>query len=77
MRKKNLQTTLKFGYSEKATKFERICTNFFELTKKHQMKLGDFFQIFVAFTEYLNFIKVRVNDQNDQFEEVSNKNAGA
>ena len=43
-------TTWKFRYSEKATKFEKISQYIW-----HYFKLGDFFQNFVAFSEYLKF----------------------
>ena len=29
---------------------------FHELAKSHLIKLGDFFQIFMAFSEYINFV---------------------
>ena len=47
-------TLLKFRCCEKATQFEQIFI-FFQITQQHQNKVGDFFQIFVPFSEYLNF----------------------
>ena len=37
--------TIKFGYSEKATKFEKIFHLKFDLTEKRQILSGRFFQI--------------------------------
>ena len=48
--------TLKFIYSEKATKFCEISMNHFVLFTDSQIIGGDFGK-FVAFLEYMNFIK--------------------
>ena len=46
---------LKFRYSEKAS-FETNLPNLFDITYLvTSQKMGDFFQNFVAFSEYLNF----------------------
>ena len=44
---------VKFRYSEKATKVENNLSPFFEIKIKTKIF---FFQIFVDFSEYLNFI---------------------
>ena len=46
---------LKFGYSEKATKSEKIFHLKFDATQKRQIVSGRFFSNFVAFSEYPNF----------------------
>ena len=55
---KNLQTTLKFRYSAKATKIWKNLNNIFNLQSNIQWNWVIFFQIFVAFSGYPNFIKV-------------------
>ena len=48
------QYPMKFSYSEKATKIWKTSPSFFELSKYCHKALGDF-QIFVAFSDNLNF----------------------
>ena len=48
---------LKFRYSEKETTFWKISPIFDDI-RSSVKKLGDFFQIFVAYSEYLNFNEV-------------------
>ena len=56
VKKKYLRKTLiKFGYSEKATKFEKIFHLKFDVTEYHQILSARFFSNFVAFSEYPNF----------------------
>ena len=54
------ELTLKFDtYCRKTTKFEETCNLTFEIsTQLRQNKVGEFFEIFVAFSEYLNFNNV-------------------
>ena len=49
---------VKFRYCEKATKLEKNIPSWFEITLYCQSKVGDFFQNFGAFSEYLNFTYV-------------------
>ena len=51
----NMALLLKFGYSEKATKFEKIFHVKFDVTEQCQILSGRFFSNFVAFSEYPNF----------------------
>ena len=46
---------LKFGYSEKATEFEKIFHSKFDVTKWLQILSGRLLSNFVAFSEYPNF----------------------
>ena len=46
---------VQFGYSEKATKFEKIFHVKFDVTEQRQILSGRFFSSFVAFSEYPNF----------------------
>ena len=48
-------TILKFGHSEKATKFEKIFHLKFDVTEYRQILSGNFFSNFVVFSEYPNF----------------------
>ena len=52
---KNFKTEIKFRYSEKATKFWNNLPSFLTLLSDDK-KNGRFLQIFVAFSEYLNFM---------------------
>ena len=50
-----IDSKIKFTYSEKATKTRKISQLFLNLLSKRQMNLGVFFQIFVVSSEYMNF----------------------
>ena len=51
---------VKFGYSEKATKFEKIFHLKFDVTEQRQILSRRFFSNFVAFSEYPNFNEIDV-----------------
>ena len=53
---------VKFGHCEKATKFEKISHLFWHLLSSVKTS-GNFFHIFVAFSENLNFSKAIRNEK--------------
>ena len=55
--KSYLSESLKFGYYEKATKFEKIFHLKFDVTEWCQILSGSFFSNFVAFSEYPYFTR--------------------
>ena len=62
---------VKFGYSEKATKFENIFHLKLEVTEKCQILGGRFFSNFVAFSEYSNFKGTFLSEGTNDFGHIS------
>ena len=52
-----ISSKVKFRYSEKASKFEKIFHIKFDFTEYRHILSGRFFSNFVAFSEYPNFIR--------------------
>ena len=57
---------LKLIHCEKATKFEKKSTNSFDIYSVVSKQLGDFFIIFVAFSENLNFNKSKTSEEGNE-----------
>ena len=66
----HLQFELKFMFSMKATKFDKIFTIDLTLCSKRQIDVVKILSIFVAFLENMNFISDMLFEFSDHFKQI-------